>query len=114
MGFGEITAVALKLAKRSRKRHGENCWKKLGLSPINWNFSTFILAKICYTYPNGDKVYIIDIVWICEDYSGEVKIDPDEVAELRWFGVNEIPEISPPLRRVFADFVEFVKKRDGV
>ena len=61
-------------------------------------FNVYSGKDMLYTYPNGD----------------EVKIDPAEVAELQWFDVNEIPEISPPLRRVFADFVEFVKKRDGV
>ena len=65
-----------------------------------------------YTYPNGDKVFIVGIFYLCTDFSGEVNIDPNEVRELKWFPLGSLPaveEISPPDRRVFAAFSEFMK-----
>ena len=67
-----------------------------------------------YTYPNGDKVFIVGIFYLCTDFFGEVNIDPNEVQELKWFPLDALPaveEISPPDRRVFAAFSEFMKNR---
>ena len=65
-----------------------------------------------YTYPNGDEVYIVDVVYICEDFTGELLTETDETSELRWFGIDGIPEnISPPDKRAVEKFVENIKKR---
>ena len=65
-----------------------------------------------YTYPNGDEVYIVDVTYICGDFSGESLPETDETSELRWFGIDEIPEeISPPDKRAVEKFVEWVKER---
>ena len=78
-------------------------------------FNIYSGKDMLYTYPNGDKTYLIITLWICEDYSGEIKIDKNEVEELKWFDVNEIPkDISPTLKKAFNDFVVFIKRRDNV
>jgi len=38
-------------------------------------FNVFSGKDLQYIYPNGDEVSIIDIVYICKDYSGEPKAD---------------------------------------
>ena len=78
-------------------------------------FNIYSGKDTLYTYPNGDKVYLIITIWICEDFSGEIKIDTNEVLELKWFDINEIPkEISPTLKKLFNDFVKYIKERDKV
>ena len=68
-----------------------------------------------HTYPNGDEVYLIVTFWICEDFSGEPKIDPNEVLELKWFGINEMPkEIESTLKKPFDDFIRYIKERDKI
>lgn len=52
-----------------------------------------------YTYPNGDQASVVDIVYLCNDYSGEIRPQPEEVTELRWFAPADIPaddQLSPP------------------
>ena len=52
-----------------------------------------------YTYPNGDQASVVDIVYLCDDYSGEMHPQPEEVTELRWFAPADIPaddQLSPP------------------
>ncbi len=64
-------------------------------------FGIFSGKELHYTYPNGDEVSNIDIVYLCRDFSGELTCQPDEVLELRFFAAGELPSpLSPPIRRV--------------
>lgn len=64
-------------------------------------FGVFSGKETHYVYPNGDEVSNIDIVYICRDYSGELKGQESEVEELRFFAVKDIPEkISSPQKMV--------------
>ena len=55
--------------------------------------------KMRYVYPNGDRVAIVQIAYVCGDFSGEQHAQAEEVAELRWFLLDQLPEgISPPDR----------------
>jgi len=58
-----------------------------------------------YVYPNGDEAYIVDIIYICDDFEGELKADNDEVAELKWFRFEDVPEnLNPPSSRIIREF----------
>ena len=64
-----------------------------------------------YTYPNGDQIYIIGIDYICRDFSGALLPETDEILELNWFDIHDLPqEISPPDRRPLSAFVDWVKR----
>ncbi len=65
-----------------------------------------------YTYPNGDRVSIVQIVYTCNDFSGSITREQEEVSELKWFDIEEIPDrISPPDRKAFAAFVNFMNRQ---
>lgn len=49
-----------------------------------------------YEYPNGDKVYLACMLYICRDFSGEMKIQESEVITQRFFPVDELPENTVP------------------
>ena len=60
-------------------------------------FGVFSGKDIHYIYPNGDEVSNVDIVFICKNYSGKLIKQEEEVEELKFFYVEEMPnEISPP------------------
>jgi len=62
-------------------------------------FGVFSGPELHYVYPNGDEVSNIDIVFLCRDFSGELKPQTGEVEELRFFRPEDIPEnLSPPIR----------------
>ena len=64
-----------------------------------------------YTYPNGDKVCVVAIQYACRDFGGELSPQVEEVAELRWFEINNLPEnINPPDIRPINAIVEYVSK----
>ena len=65
-----------------------------------------------YEYPNGDQVYLAVIIYICRDFSGELKVQEEEVYEQRFFPIDRLPKI-PPLKiktRIFESIKEFLNK----
>lgn len=53
--------------------------------------------EMAYTYPNGDLASIVDVVFVCRAWSGEMLSQDGEVSELRFFAPEDVPEnISPP------------------
>lgn len=70
-------------------------------------FDIFSGKDTHYIYPNGDEVSNIDIVYICKNYSGELKRQEDEVEELKFFDAEKVPkEISPPLKIALSKWIE--------
>jgi len=58
-----------------------------------------------YVYPDGNEVHIIDIVYLCDDFSGELKHQVSEVSELKWFAFNDLPiKLSPPIKPILQKF----------
>ena len=55
--------------------------------------------ELGYTYPNGDRASIVDVVYLCRDYSGQIRPQPEEVTELRWFAPHALPESISPANR---------------
>lgn len=65
-----------------------------------------------YTYPNGDQVSIVQIIYTCNDFSGDITREKEEVSELKWFAINEIPNnISPPDKKAFESFINFINSQ---
>jgi len=65
-----------------------------------------------YTYPNGDMVSNVSVVYLCEDFSGELVIQANETSELKWFSIYELPDnISPPDKPAFLRCVEVLRER---
>lgn len=55
-------------------------------------------------YPNGDEVYNVAHVYLCTDFSGDIKIDPVETESVAFFTLDNFPQkemINPPDRIVF-------------
>ncbi len=63
-------------------------------------FGVFSGPDLHYTYPNGDEVSNVDIVFICREWDGVLTPQAGEVDELRFFAADELPaELSPPIVR---------------
>jgi 8-oxo-dGTP pyrophosphatase MutT (NUDIX family) len=89
-------------------------FEETGLIAKNLEFFNVYSGKeMFYTYPNGDKVYLIGTFFFCEDFEGTIKPDKNEVLELKWFEIDKIPkEIPTHLKRPFDDFTKYIKERD--
>ena len=61
-------------------------------------FGVFSGKELHYVYPNGDEVSNVDIVFLCQEYSGVLRRDEEETEELRFFEAGKLPqELSPPI-----------------
>jgi 8-oxo-dGTP pyrophosphatase MutT (NUDIX family) len=45
------------------------------------------------TYPNGDQVEFMDLIFRCRAVSGEARVNDEESTDVGWFAVDELPEI---------------------
>lgn len=69
--------------------------------------------ELRYTYPNGDRTCIVEILYICRDFAGVLLPEKAEILELKWFDINNLPkEISPPDRNAFLTFSEYIKREE--
>lgn len=72
-------------------------------------FNIYSGMDLHYTYPNGHEVYIQTCIYKCYDYDGELKLDPVETKDARFFFINEIPEmdqINQPDRVVIKNLIK--------
>lgn len=69
-------------------------------------FKIFSGDDFYYKYPHGDEAYNVIAAYICRDYHGELSVDKDEVQDLRYFSLDELPSnISPPDYKVIKAFI---------
>ena len=74
-------------------------------------FDVFSGPDCHFYYPNGDEVSYVILLYICRDWTGELRPQPGEVEELRFFRPDEIPEnISPVSRRPLSSFLNAGKE----
>jgi 8-oxo-dGTP pyrophosphatase MutT (NUDIX family) len=69
-------------------------------------FGVFSGQEFCYQYPNGDQVCDVNIVYIADRVKGQLRADPDETLELRYFPLDQLPaNMNPPDRPILDQFV---------
>lgn len=56
-------------------------------------------------YPNGDEVYYVNVIYIVNEYTGNLSINDNESLELRFFDLNELPEnMTITLKNIIKDY----------
>ena len=69
-------------------------------------FGVFSGKDTHYVYPNGDEVSNIDIVYICKDYSGELRCQKGEVNDLVFFEKDNISNnLFKPIEKVLKSYL---------
>ena len=88
-------------------------FEETGLSANSMELlGVFSGEELLYTYPNGDKVSIVDTVYLCDDFTGALLTETSETTDLQWFTIDALPEnISLPVKPVIKRCVEVLKTR---
>ncbi len=68
----------------------------------NPNFFS-VQSGVHIIYPNQDEVYYTDVVYVVNEYDGELKHD-EESLELCWFPIKQLPDNIIPIQK------EYLKK----
>lgn len=61
------------------------------------HFTNYSGKNTNYKYPNGDEVYLASELFICRDYTGELKVQEEEVVTQRFFDIDELPDNIAPV-----------------
>ena len=73
-------------------------------------FGVFSGKALHYVYPNGDEVSNVDIVYLCDDYDGDLRCQAEEVEELRFFEIDKLPDdLWAPVKKTLEKYVESKK-----
>ena len=65
-----------------------------------------------YEYPNGDQVYLAGILYICRNFSGEMKVQKEEAFEQKFFPIDKLPKNTVPEKikvRIFEEVKKYLK-----
>jgi len=84
--------------------------EEIGITPTKLKlykiFSGEDMHDIC---PNGDETYCVNIIFLCDEYEGELKQDDYEVTELKWFDVDNLPaNINAPIDKAILKDIDLV------
>lgn len=66
-------------------------------------FGVFSGERLHYKYPNGDEVYDVNVAYVARGARGELRNDPAEGHELRYFPLDDLPDAISPLDRPILD-----------
>ena len=86
--------------------------EEINVTPINpIQVNTYSGEEMHFFYPNQDEVYVVSVVYLVENYEGELKADLEEVSELQWFDIDNMPSnIHKPDVHSIKDAIELYKK----
>ncbi len=66
--------------------------EEINVVPLKYKlYGIYSGKKMHHVYPNGDEVYLLTAIYFCTDYEGLAKKDNDEVKELCWFDIDNLP-----------------------
>lgn len=112
-GFWDYPAGSMELGESFEECARREILEETGLTCGKLEYLMEISGEdTFYEYPNGDQVYLAGIIYICRDFTGELKVQKEEASEQAFFPVDSLPENIPPLRikeRIFEKVREYLR-----
>lgn len=99
-GYVEMGEVVEDAAKREM-------FEESGLTALSLElFGVFSGPELYHVYPDGNEVHIIDIVYLCNSFTGSLKAQESEVLDLQWFDFDKLPDrLSGPIKLALLKFI---------
>ena len=87
--------------------------EEISIKPIEPQLVGIYSGKDFYfEYPNGDKIYDSLCVFLVEKYEGNLQKDDEEVTELKWFDIDDLPEeMHSSDGLILRDFKNFLQNK---
>ncbi len=96
-GFWDIPAGSMELGESFEETARREVLEETGLVCGELElFMTRSGKETYYEYPNGDKAYVAGLLFICRDFSGEMKVQEEEVLQQEFFSFDALPEGLAP------------------
>jgi mutator protein MutT len=92
-GTWAIHGGCLELGETVEETARRELKEEIGIIPTKLEFyKIFSGEDMHYICTSEDEVYAIIVIFLCDEYEGELKPDYDEVLEIKWFDVDNLPE----------------------
>lgn len=96
-GFWDYPAGSMELGESFEECARREVFEETGLTCGKLEFFMDLSGKTSfYEYPNGDKTYAAGIIYICRDFSGELKKQDSEVITQAFFPLDDLPVKNDP------------------
>jgi 8-oxo-dGTP pyrophosphatase MutT (NUDIX family) len=63
--------------------------------PVPFGFSSNPSLETT-TYPNGDRCQFFAVMYACDTFTGEPRINDDESTDVQWFDIDDLPSNCMP------------------
>ena len=88
-GFWGYPGGSMELGESFEDCARREALEETGLECIELTYFTNMSGKkMHYIYPNGDEVYIAEVVFLCNNYKGELKVQKTEALEQKFFDLQ--------------------------
>lgn len=87
--------------------------EEINVKPIHPELMGIYSGKDFYfEYPNGDKIYDSLCVFVVENWEGNFQKDNEEVMDLQWFNLENLPEqLDNEDGLILKDFKKFLQNK---
>jgi 8-oxo-dGTP pyrophosphatase MutT (NUDIX family) len=104
---------AMELGETTEETAIREAKEEIGIIPETLDFyGVFSGKQMHHVYPDGNEVYIISTVYFCDRYTGNFKIDNNEVLQIEWFDIDRLPDnIAPIDSFILQNLNTFVEKK---
>ena len=100
------------LAETAEDAAKRELFEETGLVAKKLSFFKLYSGEIThYVYYNGDEIYGVDAVYLCDEYEGQLCSQKEEVKRLFFTSIDEVPEkMSIRNKQIILDLKESFKK----
>ncbi len=109
-GFWDIPAGSMELGESFEECARREIFEETGLVCGELElFMTRSGKETFYTYPNGDQTYVAGLIFLCHDFSGEMRVQEEEAIEQAFFSPDRLPEgIAPGKQGIIGKLREYL------
>lgn len=91
-GYYDFPGGGLDLKESGEEAAKRELLEETGLKALELEFFKVYTGEVTYyKYYNGDEIYGVDLVYICKKYTGELKPQINEVKNLKFYDLCNLP-----------------------
>ena len=91
-GYFDFPGGSIDLKETAEEAAARELYEETGLVADELKLFKVYSGEIThYVYFNGDEIYGVDLVYLCNKYHGELIPQLEEVKKLKFFNLNEMP-----------------------